>query len=253
MMEIIPHLQPATSSSESFRHRTCVIPPLFLALARALAAAIRLPLWLLCLPLLPEAAFPQALPAINAADVVNAASYAQPISPGALVSIFGTNLAAAETSAQDIPLPVELGGTSVTVNGTKAPLLFVSSNQINLQIPWSTAYSYSNYTQASVVVTTPAGSSVPVQVPVSQTSPSMFSLDSSGCGQAAALNVSAGGSVSVNSPSNSAAPGDYVSLYGTGIGIPQIQPADGARSSGVDRFQIIPEVSLDGEPIPYLP
>ena len=38
MMEIIPHSQPATSSSESFRHRACGILPLFLALASAHAA-----------------------------------------------------------------------------------------------------------------------------------------------------------------------------------------------------------------------
>ncbi|PYR95679.1 MAG: hypothetical protein DMG57_05770 [Acidobacteria bacterium] len=33
------------------------------------------------------------VPQITAADVVNAASYEQPISPGSIVSIFGTNLA----------------------------------------------------------------------------------------------------------------------------------------------------------------
>jgi uncharacterized protein (TIGR03437 family) len=252
MMEIIPHSQPATSSSESFRHRVCGILPLLSVIGRALAT-IRLPPRLLGLLLLPGAAFAQALPTISSAGVVNAASYAQPISPGALVSIFGTNFANTTTSAKDInQLPVELGGTSVTVNGTKAPLLLVSSNQINLQIPWSLANSYFNYTQASVVVTTSAGSSVPVQVPVYQTSPSLFSLDSSGCGEAAVLNVGSDGSVSVNSPSNSAAPGDYVSLYGTGFGIPQTLPPDGTPSSGGDRFQIIPGVALDGEPLQYL-
>jgi hypothetical protein len=56
----------------------------------------------------------QALPQFTSAGVVNAASYAQPISPGSIVSIFGTNLANSTATASGIPLPKELGGTSVS-------------------------------------------------------------------------------------------------------------------------------------------
>src|ERR1700693_977526 len=76
----------------------------------------------------------QVLPQITSAGGVNAASYAQTISPGSIVSIFGTNLANSIATASGIPLPTELGGSSVTVNGTKAPLFFVSPNQINFQV-----------------------------------------------------------------------------------------------------------------------
>jgi len=68
---------------------------------------------------------------------VNAASYAQPISPGSIVSIFGTNLASTTVSARETPLPDKLSGTSVTLNGVTARLFFASPGQINLGAPRS--------------------------------------------------------------------------------------------------------------------
>jgi len=147
---------------------------------------------------------------------VVAQSYAEPISPGSLVSIFGSNLATTTMTAQTMPLPTELAGTSVTVNGTEAALLFVSPTQINFQAP-STLQSSAVFTQATVVVTTPVGSSVPAEVSVYGFSPGVFTANGTGCGQAVALNVQTDGTMSVNSPSNSAEPGDYVALYGTGF------------------------------------
>jgi hypothetical protein len=49
--------------------------------------------WLSCLLLIAPAAFAQGLPQVDPAGVVNSASFATPISPGSLVSIFGLNLA----------------------------------------------------------------------------------------------------------------------------------------------------------------
>ena len=202
--------------------------------------------WLSCLSLIVPAAFSQALPQIEPGGIVNAAAYAQPVSPGANVSIFGTNLASTTATAQGAPLPTDLAGTSVTINGTKAPLFYVSPTQINLQVPWSTQIALFNYTQGSVVVTTAAGSSTPVQVSVYQSGPSVFSQDGSGCGQAAAFNISPDGTVSVNSPSNSAAPGDFISLYGTGIGAPYKPPADGSYVTGITPLSSPPGVVLGG-------
>ena len=108
--------------------------------------------------------FSQSLPQISAGGIVNAGSYAQPISPQSIAAIFGTNLAATTTSAPSLPLPTTLGGTSVTVNGIKVPLFYVSPNQINIQVPSSLTYSQS-LTALSVVVSTAAGSSAPAQAP----------------------------------------------------------------------------------------
>jgi uncharacterized protein (TIGR03437 family) len=204
--------------------------------------------WLLFLPIVFPAAFSQALPQIQPGGIVNAASYAQPIAPRSVVAIFGANLASAEATASGTPLPTELAGTSVTVNGTKAPLFFVSSSQINIQIPYSLETSYIGFTKATVVVTTPLGSSAPVDVPAYGSSPGLFTSDGGGCGQAAALNIGADGIISVNSRSNSAAPGDYMAMFGTGLtGTPTYPPIpDGTYPNGPLATAYRPGVSLGG-------
>ena len=144
--------------------------------------------------------------------VANAASYQATLGPaGTIVTIFGTSLAGTTSSARGFPLPLELSGTSVTVGGVAAPLFYVSPTQINLQAP----------SGGAVVVSTAAGTSAPylpgTATPSAWYAGGIFTTDASGCGQGAVLNVSASGSVSVNSPANSASPGDYISIYGTGI------------------------------------
>jgi uncharacterized protein (TIGR03437 family) len=57
-----------------------------------------------------------------------------PLAPGTIVQIFGSGLAAT-TGGTNIPLPTALNGTSVLIGGELAPLYFVSSGQINAQIP----------------------------------------------------------------------------------------------------------------------
>jgi uncharacterized protein (TIGR03437 family) len=174
---------------------------------------------LLALAAIPMAAWCQT-PVISA--VVDAASYAPTVgAPDAIVTIFGANLAATTATAQTVPLPRQLGGTTVTWRGIAAPLFYVSPTQINLQVP-----SESVSASLVVVVSNAAGSSAPYNLvrpydPLTS-SPNawfvsgLFSVDSSGCGQGAVLNVADDGSVSVNSTANSASPGQWISVFGTG-------------------------------------
>ena len=199
--------------------------------------AVPVALSLLAIAAMPGVCQTNSMPVIS--GVVNSASYTSLIGPGSIVSIFGSNLTTGFQSveASSVPLPMTLAGTTVTFNGNKAPLLFVSPGQINAQIPSSTAVNGALASTASVVVSTAAGSSAAAQVTVFAVGPGFFSSDSSGCGAAAALNVPADGEVSANSPSNSAAPGDYISLFGTGLGVPTAVPADGHAVATGDVFQ----------------
>jgi uncharacterized protein (TIGR03437 family) len=187
--------------------------------------------------------------------VVSAASFSQPVAPGSIVSIFGTNLADAVHSAQSTPLPANLGGTSVTIGGVSAPLFYVSPGQVNAQAPSSLTVSYSAFGTANVVVTTGAGASPPVAVSVYVEGPGVFTANGSGCGQAAALNVAPDGSLSPNGASNSAAPGDFVVLFGTGFGQPYFPPADGTPALGTQTLGYGAGFSMNGAgsfPLPYL-
>jgi len=73
-------------------------------------------------------------------QVVNAASYLSALAPGALATLYGTNLADAEhLVSPTASFPTTVAGVSVAVNRVNAPLIYVSPTQINFQIPWETA------------------------------------------------------------------------------------------------------------------
>jgi uncharacterized protein (TIGR03437 family) len=62
-----------------------------------------------------------------------------PVAAGSIASVYG-NFGTVTTTATSTasPLPTTLAGLSVRVEGVTAPLYFVSSNQINIVIPWAT-------------------------------------------------------------------------------------------------------------------
>src|SRR5262249_12347154 len=62
--------------------------------------------------------------ATTISGVCNAAACDPAFAPGALISIYGTNLAPARQQAASLPLPYGMQGVSATVNGVNAPLWF---------------------------------------------------------------------------------------------------------------------------------
>src|SRR6185437_13679032 len=80
------------------------------------------------------------IPSINQGGVLNAASLGADTvnvaAPGSLITIFGTNMASGTATATNTPLPLNLNGTVVQIGNSFAPLLFVSPNQINAQVPF---------------------------------------------------------------------------------------------------------------------
>jgi uncharacterized protein (TIGR03437 family) len=166
---------------------------------------------------------------IDPLSIFNAASYApitNPVSPGEFVTIFGSGLAASTLSAQSLPLPKTLNNVQVSVNGRSAPLLFVSSTQINLLIPFATSEPY-----ATIQVTNNNVVSNPVTVYTSPTTPGVFALTSldgitypSALGPAAVLHLD----YTLVTPENPAVPGETLVLYLTGLGTVTPPVGDGA-------------------------
>ncbi len=76
--------------------------------------------------------------ATTIAGVLQGASFKTVFAPGMIMSVFGTNFTSTTQAASSLPLPASLQGVSATVNGITAPLYFVSSGQINVQIPYAT-------------------------------------------------------------------------------------------------------------------
>ena len=150
---------------------------------------------------------------INPAGVVNNASFApypSPVSPGTITALFGSGLASSAVSASTLPLPTNLGNVSVLVNGTAAPLFFVSSGQINFQMPFGVTGS-----TVTIQVTNNGAQSNQVTIPLSATSPGIFQFsdaDSKNHGVVLHANFKL---VTSASP---ASPGETVIIYLSGLG-----------------------------------
>lgn len=158
-------------------------------------------------------------PAISPGGVVNAASFLPapvPLAPGALISVFGVNFSTALTQASALPLPTEMGGASVTVNGRKMPLVFVSPNQINAQLPYDVPEG-----EAKIRVTTGQGASTEESINVGAAAPGIFTI--AGGNRAVAINQD----FSLNTAENAEARGQVLTVYLTGIG-----PLDGELAAG---------------------
>jgi len=87
-------------------------------------------------------------PSINTGGVVDAARFSPTVAPGGIAALFGAELADGPEAAAGTPLPLEMQGTRVFVDGQTAPLFFVSEGQINFQVP----YGVGTTGTASVVV-----------------------------------------------------------------------------------------------------
>ncbi len=167
-------------------------------------------------------------PGINA--VVNAASFvAGPISPGELVSIFGSNLGPA-TGLLFTPdnghVDTTLDDTTVTFNGVAAPLIYVSAGQINAIVPYEIGLSANPLGTVNVVVTHGGVVSGTFTAAQAATAPGIFSALQTGNGQGAILNENLSG----NSSTNPAPKGSVVSIYATGEGLLSPQAATGSIS-----------------------
>jgi uncharacterized protein (TIGR03437 family) len=117
------------------------------------------------------------LTAVNSADF-----RLGPIAPDSIASIFGVNLAVRSEVAQGFPLPLDLAGTTVTVNGAPAQLFAVSPGQINFAVPPSVEPG-----EATIIVSNPAGSYSVGAVEIAAPAPALFTLNSAGTGDAYAL------------------------------------------------------------------
>ena len=150
--------------------------------------------------------------------VVNAASYTPQISPGSLATLFGTHLAGSLTLA-NVPLPKSLADVSITVNGRPAPILAVTSTQVNFQVPWETLPG-----NAQVVVSINGSAGNALTVPVLAAAPGIFSDTS---GRAVAQNTD----YTLNTASNPVQAGGTIIAYLTGSGPVNMAVSDGIAAS----------------------
>lgn len=150
--------------------------------------------------------------------ISNAASY-QPVTaslaPGELIVLQGTGLYSGSgiNVAPAGAFPSNLGGVSVTIDNLPCAIYYVSATQIAVTVPYGVA---SNMTGlANIQVSNNGVKSNVVQMYLTDSAPGAFSQQQSGIGLAAALHAATG---ALLTSANPAQPGEYISLFLTGLG-----------------------------------
>jgi len=195
-------------------------------------------------------------PQVVDGGVLNGASFAkgQPVAPGSLVSIFGSDLASSTAQYDSVPVSTTLEDVSVKFNNTAAPLTLVSGGQINALVPWKILPQGASE-PATVVVTRGGRQSAPVQFSIAATAPGVFSIPP-GAGQAVAVNadgtIAGPPGVIPDIQSHPAKIGDSGGLiiYANGLGAVDSPITDGAVSQDKIRNTLVtPTVLVGGVPV----
>ena len=165
--------------------------------------------------LAPPAAGTGPAPAITA--VVNTATASAAIAPNAWVSIYGTNLAPDTRQWQsgdfvEGQMPADLDGVSVTINGHKAFVDYISATQVNVLTPLDGTVG-----PVQLTLATSNGASAPVTVNQAAYAPSFF-LFAGKYVAATHANYAAVGPTALGQGYTPATPGETLLLYATGFG-----------------------------------
>jgi len=184
-------------------------------------------------------AFDAAVAPPKISQIVNAADLTQPVAPGGLVSLFGTNLSPTNMATSQIPLPTALANSCMSANGTLLPLLFASPTQINAQLPFNATGN------SSLVLYTPGGISDTFNFTIQPTAPSVFRTST---GVATIIRDVDGQYITNNTPIHL---NDYLTIYLTGMGgtTPSVAPGAGAPSNPLAVATLQPTITIGGSSI----
>jgi uncharacterized protein (TIGR03437 family) len=146
--------------------------------------------------------------------VASSATGSSPFAAGQLVSIYGARLGPLAGSGLELGpdgvVTTSNSGVQVLFDGTAAPILYASANQVNAVIPCSVA----GHTSTQMIVDYMGAQSAPLTLALSPAAPGIFTDNGTGTGQGAVLNQD----YSLNGPSNPASPGSIAIFYATGVG-----------------------------------
>lgn len=161
-----------------------------------------------------------------------------PLAPGLLTALTGQNMAEPCTEcpeADGFPLPLELAGTRVTVNGAAAPLVSVSPSLVMFVVPFDVSGD-----TATVVVSRGGLSSDPVKVQLQNQSIGVMTVLGNGSG-AAVIYHGDGTLVSRDAPLRT---GETIQIYTVGLGA--VTPAPGVGGTSPAMVDIPLQTYFDG-------
>jgi uncharacterized protein (TIGR03437 family) len=188
-------------------------------------------------------------PVTSAASFQSAATFASlsttGISPGEIITLYGTELGPTQLTTLQLDstgtlVTNLLEGTQVLFNGIPGPMIFTTTGQISTIVP----YGIAGQSTVSVVVSYLGIQTSANSFKVVPANPGLFTLNSSGKGDASIIQTDG----TVVSSSNPASPGNVLELYGEGYGT--ISPAfpDGAVVTSTPNIPVT--LLIDGKTVP---
>ena len=142
-----------------------------------------------------------------------ASNLAGSVAPGEIVTVYGSGIGPTLLTPfqpTDAGLvPTAIAGYQLLFNGLPAPLLYASAGQISAIVPYGVTGS-----KAQVSVQFQGQSTPPVTLSLRPAAPGVFTVDSSGSGQARGINQDG----SSNGASRPAVAGSFLTLFLTGEG-----------------------------------
>jgi uncharacterized protein (TIGR03437 family) len=165
-----------------------------------------------------------------------------PLAPGTVVEIFGSVLAAAAANSP-IPTSTSVNGTSVVIGGELAPLFYVSSSQINAQLPVDLMPGQ----EYQVLVLANGAYTSPDTIRIQPATPGVARMAN---GQAIAQHQDS----TPVTPESPAKPGEKLAVYLEGMGLTNAVVASGVQSPATPLANVVvtPTVTLQGEPTQVL-
>ena len=154
-------------------------------------------------------------------SVLNGASLLPgPVAPGEIITILGSAISSSP------------GVDGITFDGLPAPLIYISSDQINAVVPFGIA----GHGSTTLDIINAARISTRISLPVASSAPAIFTLGGNGAGRGAILNQDS----TVNSPDNPAERGSIIVIYATGAGQTDPPGADGLIPTTVLPKPVLP-------------
>ena len=189
-------------------------------------------------------------PRVAPGGVVHGASFVlDPLAPGTIVSIFGSNLSSepvsgAGRSANSLPLPTELAGTQIILGGRPLPILFSREDQVNAVLPFEVADRLNESLPLLARRTDTASLAVPEPVLVTVARPGVFTRNASGSGPGSIQNAN----FQIVTPARPVKADDAIIIYGTGLGavFPEVASGDPAPASPLARTAEDVTVTIGG-------
>jgi len=172
---------------------------------------------------------PGQAPVTELRAVTDGGAFADTVALGGIATAFGVGFGNQEASAGALPLPTEMAGVRVLVNGVPAGLFFVSPIQINFQIPYEITIQGGT---VEVVVERDGVATPALSVKAAANAPRFFRFDSlPGVRDPVAINNTASrlGLVTAGNPAGG---GDILTLYLTGVSDLINRPASGQGAPG---------------------